>query len=378
MTEREKLNKGIIKHRAQIRTDGYPISIGELLAMYKAGELDIHPEFQRFFRWSLEQKSRLIESLLLGIPLPSIFVSQREDGVFDVIDGLQRLSTIFQFCGELVSEDSKKIEPLVLTKTKYLPSLEGMKWGSEEDGPFAIGINNQLLIKRSKVDVKIILRESSEQSKYELFQRLNSGGSQLEDQELRNCLIVMTKPEYYRWMTELRDFPDFQRCLTLSDKNVDEQYDLELVTRFLILHKVAEGELKKIQDVGPFLDDQIVLAAATFNTKTAKNLKHTFEDTFRLIAQSLGEDAFKRFDANKDKFLGGFLISAFEYIALGVGWSVMQGKKPSVQSLQEKAKAIWSDDTFKTRTGSGVRASQRIPYVVPMGRRDFFDNCNEQ
>ena len=96
MSQRDNLNQGILKHRAEIRTDGYPISIGELLAMYKDSELDIHPEFQRFFRWSPEQKSRLIESLLLGIPLPSIFVSQRENGIFDVIDGLQRLSTIFQ------------------------------------------------------------------------------------------------------------------------------------------------------------------------------------------------------------------------------------------------------------------------------------------
>ncbi len=339
--------------------------------MYKDSELDIHPEFQRFFRWSPEQKSRLIESLLLGIPLPSIFVSQRENGVFDVIDGLQRLSTIFQFCGVLRDEDDQIIEQLVLTETKYLPALKGMTWGSDEDGPISIGTDNQLLIKRSKIDVKIILRESSEQSKYELFQRLNSGGSQLEDQELRNCLIVMTKPEFYRWMTVLRDIDVFQQCLALSDRNVDEQYDLELVTRFLILHRVTDEELKKIQDVGPYLDDQIVAMASAYNVEDAKALQDLFENTFELIAGALGEDAFKRFDATKEKFLGGFFISAFEYLALGVGWSVMAGRPPSIESIRENAKAIWSNDIFKSRTGSGVRASQRIPVIVPMGRREF-------
>jgi len=64
------LQKEIDKTRAEIRTDGYPISIGEWISIYEKGELDIHPEFQRFFRWSLRQKSRLIESLLLGIPIP--------------------------------------------------------------------------------------------------------------------------------------------------------------------------------------------------------------------------------------------------------------------------------------------------------------------
>ena len=75
------------------------MSFGELMNLYQSDELDIHPEFQRFFRWKIEQKSRLIESILLGIPLPSIFVAQRRDGVWDVIDGLQRLSTVFQIAG---------------------------------------------------------------------------------------------------------------------------------------------------------------------------------------------------------------------------------------------------------------------------------------
>lgn len=94
-----QLSSEIERNRNDIRSDGYSMSIGELLSLYKEGELDIHPEFQRFFRWSDQQKSSLIESLLLGIPLPSIFVAQRDDGVWDVIDGLQRLSTIFNLLG---------------------------------------------------------------------------------------------------------------------------------------------------------------------------------------------------------------------------------------------------------------------------------------
>ena len=91
------LQQEIDEKKKEIFTDGYPMSIGELSSLYSENELDIHPEFQRFFRWTTLQKSKLIESILLGIPIPSIFVSQREDGVWDVVDGLQRLSTIFQF-----------------------------------------------------------------------------------------------------------------------------------------------------------------------------------------------------------------------------------------------------------------------------------------
>lgn len=128
------LKEEIDQGRATIHTDGYAMSVGELMNMYRDGELDIHPEFQRYFRWSDLQKSRLIESLLLGIPLPSIFVAQRkEDGVWDVVDGLQRLSTIFQLTGILKDESGQLVPPLMLRKTKYLPSLEGKRW--ERDSP---------------------------------------------------------------------------------------------------------------------------------------------------------------------------------------------------------------------------------------------------
>ena len=179
--------------RQEIHTDGYPSSINELATMYREGELDIHPEFQRMFRWKPAQKSRLIESLLLGIPLPSIFVAQRKDGVWDVIDGLQRLSTIFQFMGIRRDEKGDIAPPLVLQGTKMLPSLQGLVWEKPDEDLAQIPLPTelQLIIKRSKIDIKIVLRESDEGSKYELFQRLNSGGSSLTDQELRNCLVIM-------------------------------------------------------------------------------------------------------------------------------------------------------------------------------------------
>ena len=194
------LNQEIRSRRAEIFSDGYPVSIGELINMYEDKELNIRPQFQRYFRWTDGQKSRLVESLLLGIPIPSIFVSQREDGVWDVIDGLQRLSTIFQLVGILRNEKGKRVKRLRLTRTKYLPSLNGKVWKGSTEEDDDIGRENQLIIKRSKIDVKIILRESSEASKYELFQRLNTGGSQLSDQEMRNVIVITVSQQFYEWL----------------------------------------------------------------------------------------------------------------------------------------------------------------------------------
>ena len=156
------LQQEIDRTRAEIRTEAYSMSIGEWISLYEKNEVDIHPEFQRFFRWSEFQKSRLIESILLGIPIPPIFVAQREDGVWDVVDGLQRLSTVYELAGILKDEAGNVKPRLVLEKTKYLPSLAGKVWEDDNNPENSLTSAQRLLIKRAKFDVSIITRESDE------------------------------------------------------------------------------------------------------------------------------------------------------------------------------------------------------------------------
>ena len=112
------LQEEITARASKIYRETYQMSIGELINLYRDGEMDIHPEFQRVFRWSEYQKTKLIESIMLNIPIPSIFVSQNDDGVWDVIDGVQRLSTIFQFVGILKDENGEDLPALTLQKTR--------------------------------------------------------------------------------------------------------------------------------------------------------------------------------------------------------------------------------------------------------------------
>ncbi len=111
MTQTEQLSEQINKAKKEYVTDGYSMSIGEIVSMYKEGELNINPDFQRKFRWSPLQQSRLIESILIGVPLPSIFVYQNKLGKWEVVDGVQRISTILAFMGELPDEKDEKIPP---------------------------------------------------------------------------------------------------------------------------------------------------------------------------------------------------------------------------------------------------------------------------
>jgi len=365
------LQDEILARSTQIKTDSYPMSIGELISLYKEGEIDVHPEFQRIYRWSEDQKTRLIESLLLGIPIPPIFVAQRKDGVWDVVDGVQRISTIFQFVGVLRDENGKLVPPLVLQSTKYLKSLGGKVWNNKYDEENSFTRDQQLYLKRARVDINIVLKESDEQSKYELFMRLNTGGSPLSGQEVRNCLLVMAKPEVYEWLRELSDDASFKDCIAISDRAYEEQYHMELLLRFLIMRKLSVSRLREVRDIGEFLDDELTMVTKyTVDRQASEEV--AFRETFSFISRTVSDDAFRKYDPAKRRFVGGFSISAFEAVALGIGFH--QGKwDPSLPAKSVKAivQQLWQNAEFRENSGSGVRASSRIPHIVPLGRRLF-------
>lgn len=364
-----QLEKEISEKKNEISTDGYPMSIGEISSLYKENELDIHPEFQRFFRWNALQKTKLIESILLGIPIPSIFVSQREDGVWDVVDGLQRLSTIFEFMGILKDEDKNYLPASTLVKTDYLPSLNNKKW-EDENTTISFTQSQRLTFKREKLDLKIVKKESDENVKYELFQRLNTLGSKLSDQEVRNCLLVMVNKEFYNWLKELSLNENFLNALSLPDRMIEEQYNMELVLRFIIFKNINVSEIKTTQNLGDFITNKMIefSESATFDKNKEKEI---FETSFEFLNQKIGEKVFKRYNHDKSRFEGKFLLSAFESIAIGVGTNIDVVNTKTAQEFETKLISLWSNANFKAKTGSGINVTSRVPIIIPLGIEHF-------
>ena len=106
--KRLSLDEQIDRKRSDIRTDKLDMTFGEFANMYERDELVVAPDYQRLFRWSSTQKSRFIESILLGIPTPAIFVAETEKGIWELVDGLQRLSTVLEFFGVLRDNGARK------------------------------------------------------------------------------------------------------------------------------------------------------------------------------------------------------------------------------------------------------------------------------
>jgi len=369
----------IESRRKEYKTESYPMSIGELVSMYSKKEVIINPEFQRYFRWTDNQKTKLIESILLGIPIPSIFIFQRKDGKWEIVDGLQRISSILQFVGELDEYNEQneiigKAKPLILQKTKYLSNLENIIWDLENehlnnypDKEKLIQIPDtlKLFIKRSKLNFIIILPDSDKDAKFEVFQRLNKGGTFANYQELRNCVMVMLSPDTFKWLRELSKNLDFIQSISLSDKAIAEQDDLELVLKYVNLI-FTDYDSKK--DISENLDDSMQFLISKTQQELTEIQEH-FNKLFELLNKSLNENVFKKVTNNE--FKGRFLESAFEAIVTGIGKNLTEYSESDLELIRKKIFNLWKEELFINNSGSGSNAKVRIPKLIPFSIQYF-------
>jgi len=346
--------------RKNIKTDSYDMSIGEIISLYQDGDLKLNPAYQRLFRWDTDHKVRFIESILIGIPVPQIFVAQKEDGKWDVVDGVQRISTLLQLVGELPDHD-----PLVLEGTKYLPSLQGLTWNTMPN-------DAKRLLKRARIGVNIILTENSIESQYELFQRLNTGGISLESQEIRNCLIIMLNEHYYDLINDLKNYRNFKECLTITEDKYKVEYHMELIVRYLIAkrNKVDFNNYNiATEKLSDFLDEEmsLLISDADFNIDEEIEL---FKRVFDFLSERMGQDIFKKYNIEKDCFEGPFSNSSYEAILVGVA--------ENLDSLYEKdfitlIKGIYSNETYQKYAARGVKVVSRFQGLNEFSREYFTD-----
>ena len=207
------------------------------------------------------------------------------------------------------------VPSLELSATKFLPSLGGYSWNS--DTGKELSDTHKLDIRLARLDLKVIKRSSDPKAKFDLFQRLNSFGSIATAQEIRSAMVAGTNGDCLAWLTRLAAHDSFVSCIALNDRLLDEQYDIELVLRFLMLHNIA-AERGRLSDFSSRLDDWAIELASTPDLWAA--LEATFDTTFTWLAQRGGSDVLRKWDAERNAFRGGFLNTSFEVFALGAGY----------------------------------------------------------
>jgi uncharacterized protein with ParB-like and HNH nuclease domain len=227
----KELEKQISEKKNSLRTDRLDMSFGELMNLYEDGSLFITPEYQRAFRWKIEQQTKFIESILLGIPIPPIFVAEdstKEQQIrWELVDGLQRLSTIFSFFGILKDVKEEK---------NNLKLIEGsIIKGLKDYTSDTFSALSKFTIKRAVCRVEIIRWDSAVDMRYELFNRLNTGGEPLSDQEIRNCVFRGIDNKLNQILRDVGNSPDFKKNIEPTEKQVETMFCEELVLRFFAL-----------------------------------------------------------------------------------------------------------------------------------------------
>ncbi|RLP93604.1 DUF262 domain-containing protein [Micromonospora sp. CV4] len=298
-----------------VRTQSIDFSFNELADMYQADELIIDPEFQRMFRWPEGSQARFIESLLLELPVPPIFLIEREDRVYELIDGLQRISSYLHFRGQLKVAGELQ-DPLVLADCDIVKELNGLTYA---DLPRALEIK----LKRSYIRAEILRKESDRRLRYYMFKRLNTGGEILEAQEVRNATIRLLSNEFNSFLSALSKDENFAYCVdTISDNQKLQKFDQELVLRFFSYKN--DGNRYR-HDVANFLTDYMeAVSDPTSDTAFDYDAERSiFERTFRalrMISAHLGINSkiFGTVDPRYPEPKSQFSVYHYEGLVLGL------------------------------------------------------------
>jgi hypothetical protein len=352
-----------------VNTDTVQISLGEVASMYVAKELNILPDFQRLFRWSPEKKSAFIESILIGIPIPPVFAYEKDDGTWELIDGLQRISTVLEFMGILRDPDSSDItkDPSTLLKTKYLPSLDGMRWEEREDKQApAFEKSMQLFFRRARIDFQVLKYPSDPKTKYDLFQRLNRGGAYANEQEVRSCAMVLANPALTSRIREIASGPPAKTIFRITDDQVKMQKDIEYVVRSIVFTDI---EFRPDSDVQDFIDKAIIEILADNDLNNAiDSVAWTIDKLHHLR----GGSALLPSNDNPD-LANRFSLRALEGIVVGIASNKINicSMTDSDAFINERIDSFWGQPEIESMSASGLRGTTRLQRSIPFGKRWF-------
>ena len=313
----KELQAQLDHHRRKVDTDRFDLTVRELVRMATDGELHLAPEYQRKFRWDEVRESQLVESLFLGLPIPNVFVATNKDGTWELVDGLQRVTTIMHYSGEPETLEVVEMdEPLRLT---------GLEKLSEFNGKFLVDLPTamQLHFHKRAMPLVALSDKSDRVVRFDLFERLNRGGVALAPQEVRACIY---RGEFNEFLREMADGSDFKKLLKLQKQKQEDGTAEEFVLKFFA-YLDHRAEFKGA--VMTFLNDVMAAASEDFDFE---NGRYLFQTVMQKLAKALNGPLLRTGTAVTP-------LNQFEGIAVGAAEALRAGR--TVQVPKGKA---WLDD----------------------------------
>lgn len=330
--------------KRRVYADKSDRSIYELFRKYQRGDLVLDPEFQRRYVWDNKKASLLIESVLLEVPIPVIYLAEEQDGKFTVIDGQQRFRSFFRFLNNEFK--LKGLSVLSELNGKYFKDLDKEKQRKIEDATLRV------------IEIR---KESHPDVKFEIFERLNVGAVKLNDQELRNCIY---RGKYNDLIKELAENRDFLFLLGLKEPH-KRMYDRELVLHFLAFYN--QTYLKYKPPMKQFLNKEME-NNRNISDEKIKELRQVFKESVSLVKSVFGDKAFRRFipgnenDPNGRWEIRKINVGLFEIIMFGFSKYTKNQIIPYSDAIREELLYMMTSDKefIDSISGSGTTSTAKV------------------
>lgn len=345
---------------ANIKIDPAQFSIFELKRRYDRGKVKLDPDFQRNYVWKNKQKSELIESVVMGIPLPLIYMAETMEGSLVIVDGRQRLTTFFDYM------DDK----FTISGLRILQELNGCRFSDlekdEKKRKFATNIED------FQLSIQIIKYPTPDRMRFDIFDRVNRGGTPLNNQEMRNALY---QGNATRLLNRLAQSEEFKRATgySISPVHMKDKY---IILRALSFYLWKRGGLVKRDGEKVFyrsdIEEFLGYAMEQFNRTKEDELremetffKKVMEQTYRI----LGEDAFRiPTDSGRRRPVSMTLFESLFYLfalILKEGEVVIEEQEKVIEeAVSEMLEDSFFLDALTYNVDSAVHVEERFSVVA--------------
>jgi len=333
-----------------IRVDAKAFSLRNILDMIDDGDLQLAPDFQRRSVWTRGQKSRLIESVLLRIPLPAFYFSADEDGKMLVVDGLQRLSAIYDF----VKRKPKDKRSYKLFKLEYLQDEVGGKYFQE-----LIGTRWARRIYSTQIIANIVDPQTPDKVKFDIFKRINTGGSPLNAQEIRHC---MSKQRSRNFLKKLAASKAFNEATGNNLHNHIRMVDREVILRFCAFRLIESLEKDYVHHntMNAFLTEITRKIDTEVSNKELEKLAKDFERAMNNACKIFGKHSFRKWPIDTDKAypINRALFEAWGIALVDYEWQTIKPYKPAI--VKAAREMMLNDNEFLSAISTSTNTASKI------------------
>ncbi len=321
------------------------------------GVIELSPGFQRRLRWNEAKKSALIESFLMNVPVPPVFLNEDMYGKYSIIDGKQRLTAIHEFFQGT----------LILKGLKVFKDLNGKTF---ETLPASF---KSILQARAILRAIIILKQSDKAIKYEVFRRLNTGGVALNAQEIRNSVAPS---QFNDLLLELSENKKFHTLLGIKSKDNSYTYqtmrDVEFILRYFTFKDIwgnFSGGFKISMD--QFMDDNRKTTSGKLN-----EMKKEFLNTLDVVEACFGENAFKRYMPEKGRWRQLVLASLYDAQMFSCHGLTVTNVAPYKDEIIHEYKKLFSSQEFRKSIDAGTNTPTYFIRRISMVKKVITDAIN--